>query len=147
MERAASPLSSTSTILEIHKKSISKNDKMWNISQILIFLQNFQNFRIFQLKILLKTFENIGNFENFGKSSFFRKIFHSFPLFEMDFLWIFKNFDVLERGNAALSNTCKYNVYLWNMLPWVSVLRYPWMIIKNTITTFYNLIKKNKTIL
>ena len=58
----------------------------------------------------IEIFEIYGNFENFGKSSFFRKIFHIFSLFEMNFLQIFKIFDVLERGNAALSN--KYNVNL-----------------------------------
>ena len=59
------------------------------------------------------------NQDFFGKSRFseiFEKImkfsdfFQIFSFFEMDFLWISKNFDVLERGDAALYN--KYYVYL-----------------------------------
>ena len=67
-----------------------------------------------------RKFRNFRNFWNFRKIDFFfGKYFTFFHFLRWIFLWIFKILDVLERGNAVRFN--KYYVYLWNMLPWVSV--------------------------
>ena len=72
-------------------------------SQKINVFRNFQNFRFFQI------FEIFQIFRKFFEMKF-SEMFQIFSFFEMDFLWISKIFDVLERGDAALYN--KYNVYL-----------------------------------
>ena len=60
--------------------------------------------------------------KSLGFSLFLRENISQFSLFEMDFLWILKFFDVLERKMSPLS--IYYDVYLRNMLSEVSACRF-----------------------
>ena len=63
-----------------------------------IFENMFENFPLkIVLKIKIPDFRNFRNFRIFWKFSRFSKIFQFFSIFSSIFLWISKNFDVLER--------------------------------------------------
>ena len=61
------------------------------------FLQHFQKFRKFKWEILLKFLQNFGNFENFGKSSFFQWIV---PLHRMWCSWLYRRWEVTGNGEV-----------------------------------------------
>ena len=74
------------------KNPSQKVKKCEIFSRFWLFLQNFQNFRIFQLKILLTFFKKNGNFEKFGKSSFFSENISHFFTFWDGFFMNFQKF-------------------------------------------------------
>ena len=87
----------------IKKKSISKNEEMWNIfkkktmifrkiRKISIFFVNFRKFRKLSIGFSIEIFGISKNSRIFSKIFKIWVIFHIFSLFEMDFLMVFQNF-------------------------------------------------------
>ena len=105
------------------KNSTRKSKKSRKKLKISGFFGKIENFRKTQefstFSLIFRKFSVFFDF--FEKFRFSRKIpkisifFQIFSIFSSIFLWISKNFDVLERKMSPLSR--KYHIYLRNMLP------------------------------